>query len=86
MTTSHITIDPQTMQGKPVIRGTRITVDHLLELLAGGWTNAQITQEYPHITEQSIHDALKYASARLKNEQVYLINETHKPPAHESTH
>jgi uncharacterized protein (DUF433 family) len=67
----RIEINPDVMTGKPVIKGTRLTVDHVIELLAEGWTAAQITEEYPGITAEDISGCLSYASAVIKEEKVY---------------
>ena len=67
----RIEINPEVMTGKPVIKGTRLTVDHVIELLAEGWTAAQVTEEYPGITVEDISGCLAYASAVIKNEKVY---------------
>jgi len=64
----RIEINPDVMTGKPVIKGTRLTVDHVIELLAEGWTTAQITEEYPGISDEDISGCLSYASAVIKEE------------------
>jgi hypothetical protein len=46
----YITSDPAVLAGKPVVRGTRISVEFLLKLLAGGWTRDQILREHPHLS------------------------------------
>jgi len=51
---ARITIDPQVMVGKPVIRGTRLTVDYVLNLMAHGATTAEIIMEYEDLTEADI--------------------------------
>jgi uncharacterized protein (DUF433 family) len=58
MTTDRITIDAEVMQGKPVIRGTRITVDLLLRKLSEGATEADLLKAYPHLTADDIRAAL----------------------------
>lgn len=57
----RIEIDPEVMVGKPVIRGTRLTVAHILGLLAAGWTNKQIITEYKKIDENDIAACLLFA-------------------------
>ncbi len=69
----RISIDPKVLVGKPVIKGTRIAVEFLVELLAEGWTHAQILQNYPHLTEADIQAALHYASEMMKQEKVYPL-------------
>ena len=64
-------IDPKILQGKPIIRGTRISVELILELLASGWTEEAITENYPQIRKEDISAALHYAHSLLKDEAVY---------------
>lgn len=66
----RITTDPEILGGKPVIKGTRISVEFILELYASGATREDIIRSYPHLTEDDIHAALLYASRFLKNEIV----------------
>ena len=67
----RITVDPKVLVGKPVIKGTRIAVEFLMELLANGWTHEQILKNYPHLTEKDIQAALHYATEAVKQEHVY---------------
>jgi uncharacterized protein (DUF433 family) len=60
MTHDRIHRDPKIMVGKPVIKGTRITVELLLRECAGGLSFAEIMDAYPHITEPDIRAALAY--------------------------
>ena len=57
----HIELDPETMLGKPVIRGTRITVEILLEKLSAGETFEEILLDYPRLTRDSLLAALAFA-------------------------
>ena len=50
----HIEVNPEVMGGKPVIRGTRITVEIILDWLAAGWTEAEIFANYPRLTADSL--------------------------------
>ena len=61
--------DPAVMMGKPVIAGTRITVELILEKLAAGETIEQILESYPRLTRESILAALAYAAQNLSNPQ-----------------
>jgi len=63
--------DPQIMMGKPVIAGTRITVESILDKLAAGETPEQILDAHPRLTRQSIEAALAYAADVLRNDVVY---------------
>lgn len=69
----RIIIDPNILVGKPVIKGTRIAVEFVIDLLARGWTTEQILKEYDHLTAQDIQACLAYASEVLKSERVYLL-------------
>ena len=61
----RITIDPQVCGGRPCIRGQRIRVTDVLDLLAGGSTRAEILGEYPYLEEDDITAALEYAARAL---------------------
>jgi uncharacterized protein (DUF433 family) len=56
-----ITSDPEILAGKPVIRGTRITVALILKLFSSGWALEQMLENYPHLTKDGIFAALEYA-------------------------
>jgi len=68
---NRITLDPDTLAGKPVIKGTRISVQHILELLANGWREQAILENYPQLEKEDIQTALRYATDILKDETVY---------------
>ncbi len=70
----RITIDPNVLTGKPVIKGTRLAVEFIIELLANRWTEAEIFRNYPGITHEDILACLKYAGAMLKAEKVYPLS------------
>ena len=67
----RITLDQAILAGKPVIKGTRISVQHILELLANAWTEEAILDNYPQLEKQDVQSALKYATDILKDETVY---------------
>jgi len=69
----RITVDPKVLVGKPIIKGTRISVEFVVDLLGRGWTVEQILQEYDHLTREDIQACLAYASDVLKSERVYLL-------------
>ena len=66
-----ITLDPAVLTGKPVIKGTRLAVDFIIGLLAEGWTEADILQNYPRISREDIAACLAYARDILSSEKVY---------------
>lgn len=75
MKTERIEIDPAIMMGKPVIRGTRITVELILRKLAEGASEDQLLQDYPHITRADIRAAVAYAAASVAHEEVVLLTD-----------
>ena len=66
----HISTDPKVMFGKPVIKGTRIPVDLILEKLALRESVEQLLKAYPKITKESIYACLSFASESIKNEVI----------------
>lgn len=68
-----IEVNPKVMLGKPVIKGTRITVETILEQFAAGYTEDEILDAYPHLTREAIRAALAYAAEALRNEEILLI-------------
>ena len=69
----RITIDPEILVGKPVIKGTRLAVEFIIELLANDWTETDILRNYPGLTHHDIQACLAYASGTLKAEKVYPL-------------
>jgi uncharacterized protein (DUF433 family) len=63
----RIVSDPRVLTGKPVIRGTRISVELILKLLAQGWTYDEIMDDYPHVKSDDIRACLEFASQSLAN-------------------
>lgn len=70
---SRIIIDPEILVGKPVVKGTRLAVGFIVDLLAQGWSEAQILDNYPDLTAADIRACLAYASAVLDAEKVYPL-------------
>lgn len=70
MAHERIIRDPAIMLGKPVIRGTRITVELILRKLGGGVTPAEIVEDYPRLTEDDIRAAQAYAADIVADEEV----------------
>ena len=75
MDTKLIVSNPSIMMGKPVIAGTRISVELILEKLAAGETIEQLLEEYPRLTEEGVRAALLFASQALRADVVYPIHE-----------
>src|SRR5438309_5625829 len=74
MTTERIEINPAIMMGKPVIRGTRITVELILRKLAEGESEAELLEDYPHLTADDIRAAIAYGAASVAHEEVVLLD------------
>lgn len=69
----RITINPEVMVGKPTIRGLRITVEQILNALAGGVTTQELLEEYPELEPEDIQAVLLYAADLVSEEQVFEI-------------
>ncbi len=70
----RITLNPNILRGKPIIRGLRISVDQIIKSLAAGISTKEILEDYPELEENDIKAALLYASKVLEAEKVYYIN------------
>jgi uncharacterized protein (DUF433 family) len=71
MANSLIISDPQVMMGKPVIAGTRLTVELILEKLGAGETVEQLLASYPRLTPAAVQAALTFAAQALRADVVY---------------
>lgn len=71
-----ITSDPDVMMGKPVITGTRVPVDLILEKLSAGETPEQIIESHPRLTAQAIRAALAFGAQALRADVVYPLAQT----------
>jgi uncharacterized protein (DUF433 family) len=69
----HITVDPAVLVGKPIVKGTRISVEFIVDLLAAGWTHEQILDGYPSLKPDDIRACLSYASEVLHAEKVFPL-------------
>ena len=65
-----IVANPGILGGKPIVEGTRLSVEHILGLLASGMSHEEIIADYPDLTEESIRAVLGYAARALKNDIV----------------
>jgi len=63
----HIITDEDILLGKPVIKGTRLSVDHLIGLLAQGWTEKQILENYPRLTQNDLKAVFSYIQDCMKD-------------------
>ena len=76
MTTNRIAVDPGILGGKPCVRGTRIPVTMVLELIEDGLTFQQIIEEYyPQLTDDDIKACLEYARAVVEGEDIHFVDE-----------
>ena len=67
---SRIVVNPEILGGKPIIDGTRLSVEHVLGLLASGMSHPEITEAYPELNEENIQLVLTYASRALRDEVI----------------
>lgn len=70
MADETIVRDPGILAGKPVIRGTRISVEFVLGLMADGWSTEDVLASYPHLSKEQIAACLQYARDLLQSESV----------------
>jgi uncharacterized protein (DUF433 family) len=70
-----ITSDPNILFGKPAIKGTRISVEQILDELAGGTTFDELLEEYPRLTLEAISAALAFAADTLRAEEIYPLDQ-----------
>jgi uncharacterized protein (DUF433 family) len=71
----YIQSNPQIMMGKPTVKGTRITVELILEKLAAGETVEQLLEAHPRLTRPAVYAALSFAAEALKADVIYPIPE-----------
>ena len=76
MTQQHVVSDPKIMMGQPVVSGTRITVDLILEKISSGESFEQVLAAHPRLTREGIQAALNFAREVLRADDVYPIAES----------
>jgi uncharacterized protein (DUF433 family) len=69
----HITSDPAVVVGKPVVRGTRLTVEFLLGLFAAGWTQEQVLTNYPQLTAEALRAVFAFAAEVTQDEALHVL-------------
>lgn len=69
----NIIIDPAVLTGKPVIKGTLLAVEFIIDLQAHEWTETEILQNYPGLTHEDIQACLMYASDLIRTEKIYHV-------------
>lgn len=70
----RIVVNPDVLAGKPVVKGTRLSVEFILGLLAEGWSEAEVLTNYPGLSHEDILACLAYAQRRLQSERVYPLS------------
>lgn len=73
MSFDHIESTPGILGGKPCIKGTRISVELILETIASGASIADILREFPRLTQEAVQEAIRYAIAILRDETVVEV-------------
>ena len=68
----HINSDPEILSGKPVVKGTRLSVEFLLGLFAVGWTKEQVLENYPTLDSEAIRAVFAFAAEHVREESVSL--------------
>ena len=71
MTDERIVLDPAILAGKPVVRGTRLSVEFVIGLMVDGWSEGDILANYPGLTREDVTACLAYARDLLQSEKVY---------------
>lgn len=71
--TDRITVDPDVLVGKPVIKGTRLAVEFIIGLLGQGWTVDEVLEDYPWITREDVQACLAYASEMMQSEKIHAL-------------
>ena len=69
----HIYSDPEILSGKPVVKGTRLSVDFLLELFANGWSEEQVLESYPNLTRDSLRAVFAFAAESTRDERAFEL-------------
>ena len=70
---ARITVNPQVMLGKPTIRGTRLTVEHILKAVGNGLTFEKLREDFPFLEPSDVQACILYASQLVENERVYAV-------------
>ena len=69
----YIHADPAVLLGKPVVKGTRLAVDFILDLLAAGWSEQQILENYPALSVEALRAVYAFAARSVRGEQLALL-------------
>ena len=74
----RIIADPEILGGKPIVEGTRLSVDHILGLLSHGMSHAEIVEAYPELTIADVNAILQYAARALHNDVLIEVKAAHE--------
>ncbi len=69
----HIHSKPEILSGKPVVKGTRLSVDFLLDLLANGWSEKQVLESYPGLSRDSLRAVFAFAAESTRDERAFEL-------------
>jgi len=72
----YIVSDPAVLAGKPILKGARLSVEFVLELLSAGWDRPALAANYPNLTEDRIRAVLAYAADTFREERFYILPPT----------
>jgi len=70
----NITSDPEVLMGKPIVKGTRLSVEFILGLFAEGWTENRVLEEYPNLTVEDIRAIFAFATECMREESLYTLD------------
>lgn len=68
---THIETNDEVLAGKPTIKGTRLSVEHIINLLAEGWTEQQLIENYPRLTKENLQAVFSYIKEIIKDGLIY---------------
>lgn len=71
----HIVADAEVLSGKPIVAGTRLSVDFILNLLSEGWTEQQILENYPSLSSEGLRAVFAFAAECLREEALFSADE-----------
>ena len=74
----HIVVDPAILVGKPIIKGTRVSVELVLDRLADGWSFEEIREAYPPLTREQVQSAVAFASELFKEQRFIALPRSSK--------
>ena len=71
---TYIHTEPEVLVGKPVVKNTRLAVDFILGLFAEGWSEEQVLENYPNLTQESLQAVFAFSAECLREEAMYAID------------